>query len=376
VTTRDREQDLILDAAFRSMRETPVDESRVQQGVENARRALQAAIDTGACRPRRPLFDACRRIIHQHRVGLAAAIAFVVVFAGFGTWRTLTRDRSGVVFADVLQQLRSARTLTFSVTVSRGGVQVPAMDETVMSTATRCERVERADGTILIVDMAASTTLELRPATRTAIRHRGVTGSLVPVDYACGGMSKDWEPNSTRIGEQVIDGRRAVGFHTRHQVGRVLVEHDVWVDPATKWVIRVDQTNSASPGMTIVMHDFAYDVPLDDALFSLDVPAGYTLTVPGTQPDTSIPEAARSRKMTSELRMLFRDANGVAAGIRKTLTEEKAARIVIVVKDADTLTISGTVEDVVPIITLVRGKLDLPNAAELNPPSAPESSPQ
>jgi hypothetical protein len=57
------------------------------------------------------------------------------------------------------------------------------------------------------------------------------------------------------------------------------------VDPATGLPVWVEVTYEAmlepapTPGTTVVMRDFAFDVPLDESLFSLDPPAGYTLKV-------------------------------------------------------------------------------------------------
>jgi hypothetical protein len=50
----------------------------------------------------------------------------------------------------------------------------------------------------------------------------------------------------------------------------------VWVDPKTGELGRVEMTFAGTPGMNMIMTNFGFDVPLDDALFSLEPPEGYT----------------------------------------------------------------------------------------------------
>lgn len=85
-----------------------------------------------------------------------------------------------------------------------------------------------------------------------------------------------------RLGKQTIDGHEAVGFqsHSR-QMGDMLV----WADPQTARPIRIELTNAMLTGVHMTMSIFQYDVDLDQALFRLEAPAGYSvqtadLTVP------------------------------------------------------------------------------------------------
>lgn len=71
---------------------------------------------------------------------------------------------------------------------------------------------------------------------------------------------------------QEINGCQAQGF-------RVIandVTTTVWIDCDTRDLLRAEQAYVNTPGMNVVMEDFEFDVPVDDSLFSLTPPAGYT----------------------------------------------------------------------------------------------------
>jgi hypothetical protein len=50
----------------------------------------------------------------------------------------------------------------------------------------------------------------------------------------------------------------------------------VWIDPQTRELVRVETEFANAPGMSVTMTDFRFNVELDDALFSLTPPEGYT----------------------------------------------------------------------------------------------------
>jgi hypothetical protein len=68
----------------------------------------------------------------------------------------------------------------------------------------------------------------------------------------------------------------------------------VWVDPETKLPIRMESlTQDNTKGPQSAIYDFAFDQPLDPALFSFDPPEGYKVTTMGVanlQPPPDKPE--------------------------------------------------------------------------------------
>jgi hypothetical protein len=72
------------------------------------------------------------------------------------------------------------------------------------------------------------------------------------------------------LDEQIIDGRKAIGFVGKGQNEAVTI----WADPETGHPIRVEaQIGKEFP---FVMKNFQFDVPVEDSLVSMKVPAGYT----------------------------------------------------------------------------------------------------
>jgi outer membrane lipoprotein-sorting protein len=74
------------------------------------------------------------------------------------------------------------------------------------------------------------------------------------------------------LGTREIDGRVLQGFRVTEED----VINTVWIDPQTRDLVRVETEFINAPGMNVVMTDFQFDVELDDSLFSLTPPDGYT----------------------------------------------------------------------------------------------------
>jgi hypothetical protein len=76
------------------------------------------------------------------------------------------------------------------------------------------------------------------------------------------------------LGQRSIDGRAAVGFRLRVSERAMTV----WADPETALPIRVESTSGfAQPKSQHVLTDFRFNVDIDESLFSLEPPAGYTV---------------------------------------------------------------------------------------------------
>jgi hypothetical protein len=73
------------------------------------------------------------------------------------------------------------------------------------------------------------------------------------------------------LGAAEIDGQTLEGFRV-HDGDTTAT---VWVRPATGELARAEVEFANAPGMNTIMTDFQFDIPLDDALFSLEPPADY-----------------------------------------------------------------------------------------------------
>jgi outer membrane lipoprotein-sorting protein len=93
-------------------------------------------------------------------------------------------------------------------------------------------------------------------------------------------MTPDAEP----LGSRQIDGREAVGFRILKKGDGTDIwsgdKTDIWVDVKTKRVVLLE-TGAADGRWKYILKDFVFDEPLDDSLFTLELPQGYNEKPPG-----------------------------------------------------------------------------------------------
>jgi len=70
------------------------------------------------------------------------------------------------------------------------------------------------------------------------------------------------------LGKQQIDGRTLLGFRATHPEAEITI----WADPETALPVRVEQVSGQ---MRVICRNLQFDVPLDESLFSMEVPEGY-----------------------------------------------------------------------------------------------------
>ena len=131
------------------------------------------------------------------------------------------------------------------------------------------------DGTIDVVDMSAVDlkTLSLNPEKKSAEKEI-VAGFGIHEDPYCLGMMQKTlaQKNHEDLGERMVEGRLAYGIKND--------TFEVWIDKETQLPLRliIQHHNSPEP-RRIIMSEFDFTTPLDEALFSTEAPAGYSLKV-------------------------------------------------------------------------------------------------
>jgi len=125
----------------------------------------------------------------------------------------------------------------------------------------------------------------------------------------------------TPLGTKKIQGRSVVGFMLPGSGGNA----SVWIDTQTRLPVRLESRGTGPDGreQTVVAEDFVLDAPLDESLFSLTAPEGYTDSavhvseideqLAGKQPGGKVNEAGervyvsaadRAREMTLRTRSI------------------------------------------------------------------------
>jgi outer membrane lipoprotein-sorting protein len=269
-----------------ALRRAPVPEGPPDETVARTLAALRAAADGPGKAP----------FPWRRTMGLILKMAAAALVAAGGLFYLGGPGPAGasMVFAEVAGRLRDAQTLSYRMTVEYPG-QKDAVSARYLIKGPGLMRGESANLT-MIIDVNQGKTLAIDSATKSATL---MEGKLVG----------DRRQDATDVAAQVVDGLKrlaakrgeplgkkrigdveAVGFRVEED-GRGF---DVWADPATKQPVRVEMTIRFQ-GQVIrgTLSDFALDPKLDDALFRLEPPEGFTLRT--VKAEESSPEAAVAR---------------------------------------------------------------------------------
>ena len=68
----------------------------------------------------------------------------------------------------------------------------------------------------------------------------------------------------------------------------------LWGDPKTCLPVRIEMTSARMPDVKLTMSDFAFNVTMDESLFSVEPPAGYKVRCGQTTRLTIPPQRKRT----------------------------------------------------------------------------------
>jgi len=200
----------------------------------------------------------------------AAAVIIITVFVGIHYFGGSIEN---VAFADVMQNIQNARTLTYRNVITRAS-QDPQVVET-MVLEPHLMRVELPDGRVWILDHGEGKTLILDSTNKQTVMSSTPQKALDLYD-TFRNFRNIPDFSVSNIGQRTIDGVQAVGFQlTRKNDENVRI---VWANPQTSLPIRIEQTVKDENGQVIksVTTNIIFDAELDQSLFRLIPPKGYT----------------------------------------------------------------------------------------------------
>jgi outer membrane lipoprotein-sorting protein len=251
------------------------------------------------------------------RTRIAVAASIVITVFGLASW-LVPGGGTALAFGDIVEALNNVHSATWrsttvvkykepqgkTVTWSEVGMFLTPSHERV---ETICDGQETSRA-IRIVDGQKDGMIVLSPTMKTAIvmniknvpeenpfgrTFQGLREMVADAQSGKGG-------NVERLGVETIDGRPAEGF--RFQLATIEVK--IWADPNTLLPIRVENitTHTDNPEVRIVMTDFQINADSDESLFSLDLPAGYTVqqTLQMDFPKTPLSPLADVLKIAAE----------------------------------------------------------------------------
>jgi outer membrane lipoprotein-sorting protein len=235
--------------------------------------------------------DTWRWIMHSPISRVAAAIVFIVAIGGVALW--FHGGGATPAFADFIEPIFEAKSLKYKITSEMAGhtavveqmVLAPCRMRTQVIQSDKAPGKSQAIQQIIIMDLNAGKSLALFPAEKRAVTTT-ITGMLkttTPMswlaEFRSNVLNAGGNTNFKResLGEKEMDGRRVVGY----RLSKAASEKDskseivVWGDPKTGLPIRVE-TTKWQPSIKTIMSDFVFNIDLDESLFSLEPPAGYT----------------------------------------------------------------------------------------------------
>jgi outer membrane lipoprotein-sorting protein len=233
------------------------------------------------------------RTIMKSRITKLAAAA-VIIIAVFIVMHQLGDSVESTAFAEVVRPILTAETGTFkmSIDVVAAGLDwIDCKDERlqtieVMFAGPGRTRWDVATGEVLVANMFEGKVMILMPAKQEVAVMRVGPAGVIPhhnrfnklfelrrlIEYALENEDESVE----FLGQWEIEGVAVLGYHITEpqQHGDITV----WAEAESKVPIRIEQSMAIGERTeAAVISDIAYDVDLDESLFSVEPPEGYSV---------------------------------------------------------------------------------------------------
>lgn len=229
----------------------------------------------------------------------AASVIIVAVLIGIHHFGN-SFDGTSVAFGEVLRQIQNS-SYTFDLATVIEGDVLPTVNKGMVLRPgkLRIDAPQAMGGvsTSTIADISTKKSLILFHGQKVAMTE--IPGAIsVPEEAGPFGLfmrpvANLWnlrDGTEKSLGEKEIDGQPAVGFQVQQEGKDYQCEIVVWAHAETGRPIRVEITiynpEDSSQSMTMVMSRFDLDAELDEELFSLEPPEGYTLAYQKTLQET------------------------------------------------------------------------------------------
>ncbi|MGD8499824.1 MAG: hypothetical protein PVJ86_04210 [Phycisphaerales bacterium] len=195
-----------------------------------------------------------------------AAVIIIAVLIGINPFG------GTITFAEVVEPILNAKTLVLDLIID-SDESGPAVHDIVAGSRMR-RSFSNMPALVQIIDLESARMLALDTAGKTA-GHADIHGPIRDqtqnyVEFLRQIIRQVQDGRVEEIGEQVIDGQKAIGFVGRGQNEAVTI----WADPKKAHPIRIELELGQ---ISMILKNFEFDGPVDKALLSMDVPAGYTL---------------------------------------------------------------------------------------------------
>ncbi len=232
-----------------------------------------------------------RRIIMKSSITKLCAAAAVVIAALICIHLLSSVSRTSLAFADVLKHIRSS-SYTFDLTV----VTQQEASATVQAMVLEPGRIRLdASGGLgkisSIINTSEGKNILLFHKQKAAYlfdvvydpeKYAGAIGIIVLCTKPINNLWNLRDGTEEKLGKRDIDGQTAEGFRVLQKDKMFQNDITIWANPKTGEPVLVEMISKSqddsSKSMTWTMNNFDLDVELDESMFSLDLPPGYTLS--------------------------------------------------------------------------------------------------
>lgn len=213
----------------------------------------------------------------------AAACVIIAIIIGFNNF-----GGSGIAFADVIQKIQGS-SYTFNLriidkessNITKVSVLEPGrvrMDGDSQIKVSSIIDVYKGKSLILFHQQKAAMFFNADSLSPSLTSEAGFMGLLIrPIENL-------WnlkDGSEKEIGEKQIKGKTAKGFKVLQEDNFCKYEITIWADSKTSAPILVEvimrPIDNSKESLTFGMDNFVLEVKMDESLFSMEVPAGYTL---------------------------------------------------------------------------------------------------
>jgi hypothetical protein len=199
----------------------------------------------------------------------AAAVIVIAVVVGVSHFFGGT-----VTFADVIEPILNAKTAVLDVIVGNEEGNVPVIHDMVMGSRIR-RTMSNMPEVVSIIDLEKGKILALTTPAKEAvyIDLKGLPSIPNYMDRLRNVIKKLQDSPDflvEELGEQDIAGQKLIGFHAASPK----VDVTIWADPRTALPVRIEQVEGQ---MKVICKNLHFDAPMEESLFSMDVPEGYKL---------------------------------------------------------------------------------------------------
>jgi outer membrane lipoprotein-sorting protein len=222
------------------------------------------------------VFQNLRRKIMKSPVTKIAAAAVIIIAVLIGlNFFSDSVSITSTAYAEIVERLHNARTLTYVVETTTPIEGMPSMRMEIAFKEPGYMRMSAPGGFVSIVDSIQGKCITILPPRK----------QFIEIDMS--NLQKDPAQQNIDLIERLrsLPERADEELGTREMDGRVLqgyriteegLINTVWIDIQTRDLVLVEMEFLNAPGMSGIISDFQFDVELDDSLFNLTPPDGYT----------------------------------------------------------------------------------------------------